>query len=69
MHRSLTAWAQDKLRDQFLYTYRPRPDEDKRLKKRLSRELRRVSRLDTCGKGEFVREVSGVVVENSSDGV
>lgn len=34
-HRSLTAWAQDRLRDQFLYTYRPRKDEHERLKKRL----------------------------------
>ena len=35
IHRSLTAWAQDKLRDQFLYTYQPRPDEHERLKTRL----------------------------------
>ena len=34
VHRSLTAWAQDKLHDQFLYTYRPRVDEYERLKKR-----------------------------------
>lgn len=34
VHRSLTAWAQDRLRDQFLYTYRPRPDEYERLKLR-----------------------------------
>lgn len=34
VHRSLTAWAQDRLRDQFLYTYRRRPDEHARLKMR-----------------------------------
>jgi hypothetical protein len=34
VHRSLTAWAQDKLRDQFLYTYRRRPDEHERLQTR-----------------------------------
>ena len=35
VHRSLTAWAQDRLRDQLLYTYRPRPDEHERLKRRV----------------------------------
>ena len=34
VHRSLTAWAQERLRDQFLYTYKPRPDEHDRLKMR-----------------------------------
>ncbi|KWU45290.1 hypothetical protein RHOSPDRAFT_33236 [Rhodotorula sp. JG-1b] len=34
VHRSLTAWAQERLRDQFLYTYIPRPDEHDRLKMR-----------------------------------
>ena len=34
VHRSLTAWAQDRLRDQLLYTYRRRPDEYERLKAR-----------------------------------
>ena len=34
VHRSFTAWAQDRLRDQFLYTYRARPDEHARLKSR-----------------------------------
>ena len=34
VHRSVTAWAQERLHDQFLYTYRPRPDEHERLKKR-----------------------------------
>lgn len=35
MHRSLTAWAQDRLHDQFLYTYRGRSDEYDRLETRL----------------------------------
>lgn len=35
VHRSLTAWAQDRLHDQFLHTYQPRPDEYERLKTRL----------------------------------
>ncbi|KAG0660227.1 hypothetical protein C6P46_004681 [Rhodotorula mucilaginosa] len=35
VHRSLTAWARDRLHDQFLYTYQPRPDEHERLKRRL----------------------------------
>ena len=34
VHRSFTAWAQERLRDQFLYTYKPRPDEHDRLKAR-----------------------------------
>jgi hypothetical protein len=34
VYRSFTAWAQDKLHDQFLYTYQPRPDEHARLKTR-----------------------------------
>ena len=34
VHRSLTAWAQVKLRDQLLYTYRSRRDEHKRLQTR-----------------------------------
>lgn len=34
VHRSLTAWAQGRLHDQFLYTYQPRPYEHERLKKR-----------------------------------
>ena len=34
VHRSFTAWAQERLRDQFLYTYQPRPDEHERLKAR-----------------------------------
>jgi hypothetical protein len=48
VHRSFTAWAQDRLYDQFLYTYRARPDEHKRLKKRFEagfgrdRQLRRL---------------------------
>ena len=35
VHRSFTAWAQDRLRDQFLYTYRPHDDEYARLGRRL----------------------------------
>ena len=35
VHRSLTAWARDRLHDQFLYTYQPRPDEHERLKRQL----------------------------------
>jgi hypothetical protein len=35
VHRSLTAWAQERLHDQFLYTYRSQPDEHERLKARL----------------------------------
>ena len=35
VHRSLTPWAQERLHDQFLYTYQPRPDEHERLKTRL----------------------------------
>ena len=48
VHRSFTAWAQDRLRDQFLYTYRRRPDEHARLKQRFEagfgrdRSLRRL---------------------------
>jgi hypothetical protein len=48
MHRSLTAWAQERLRDQFLYTYHTRPDEHERLEKRFeagfghNRPLRRL---------------------------
>lgn len=38
VHRSLTAWAQDKLRDQFLYTYRPREDEYERLEAGFGRD-------------------------------
>ena len=34
VHRSLTAWAQERLHDQFLYTYHRRADEHERLKKR-----------------------------------
>jgi hypothetical protein len=34
VHRSFTAWAQERLHDQFLYTYRPRPDEYECLKLR-----------------------------------
>ena len=34
VHRSITAWAQDRLRDQFLYTYYRRLDEYERLKAR-----------------------------------
>ena len=34
VHRSFTAWAQERLLDQFLYTYQPRPDEHARLKTR-----------------------------------
>ncbi|GAA5954001.1 hypothetical protein JCM8115_003280 [Rhodotorula mucilaginosa] len=34
VHRSLTAWAQERLHDQFLYTYRRRSDEHERLKAR-----------------------------------
>ena len=34
VHRSITAWAQDRLRDQFLYTYKLRSDEHERLKAR-----------------------------------
>ena len=45
VHRSLTAWAQDRLRDQFLYTYRPRRDEYKRLKERLEAGFGRDRRL------------------------
>ena len=36
VHRSFTAWAQDRLRDQFLYTYRPRNGEYARLERRLT---------------------------------
>ena len=36
VHRSLTAWAQERLHDQFLYTYRPRADEYARLESRLA---------------------------------
>ena len=36
VHRSLTAWAQNRLQDQFLYTYRPREDEYARLERRLT---------------------------------
>ena len=36
VHRSLTAWAQNRLHDQFLYTYRPREDECARLERRLT---------------------------------
>ena len=36
VHRSFTAWAQDRLHDQFLYTYRPRKDEYARLKRHLA---------------------------------
>ena len=35
VHRSFTTWAQERLHDQFLYTYQPRPDEHARLKTRL----------------------------------
>lgn len=35
VHRSLTAWAQERLQDQFLYTYRARHDEHERLKKQV----------------------------------
>ncbi|KWU45239.1 hypothetical protein RHOSPDRAFT_33184 [Rhodotorula sp. JG-1b] len=35
VHRSLTPWAQERLHDQFLYTYQARPNEHKRLKTRL----------------------------------
>lgn len=34
VHRSFTAWAQERLHDQFLYTYHPQPDEHERLKTR-----------------------------------
>ena len=34
-HRFFTAWAQERLHDQFLYTYRPRSNEHERLKMRL----------------------------------
>ena len=36
VHRSLTAWAQERLRDQFLYTYHRRSDEHERLKARFA---------------------------------
>ena len=35
VHRSLTAWAQERLHYQFLYTYRRRSDEYERLETRL----------------------------------
>lgn len=35
VHRTLTAWAQERLHDQLLYTCQPRPDEHERLKTRL----------------------------------
>lgn len=45
VHRSLMAWAQDKLRDQLLYTYRLREDEYERLKQRLEAGFGRDRRL------------------------
>lgn len=54
VHRSLTAWAQERLHDQFLYTYHQRADEHERLKKRFeagfgaNRQLRRLY-LDLTG--------------------
>ena len=35
LHRSFTVWAQERLHDQFLYTYRPREGEYARLERRL----------------------------------
>ena len=61
VHRSFTAWAQDRLRDQFLYTYRPRPDEHERLKRRFEagyghdRPLRRLY-LDLTRLPKDIRE-------------
>ena len=48
VHRSLTAWAQERPHDQFLYTYRSQADEHERLKARFEagfsrdRSLRRL---------------------------
>lgn len=36
VHRFFTAWAQERLHDQILYTYQPRPDEYVRLERRLT---------------------------------
>ena len=41
VHRSLTAWAQERLHDQFLYTYRPRDNGFAPLKTRLEAGLGR----------------------------
>lgn len=62
VHRSLTQWAQERLHDQFLYTYQARPDEHERLKTRLEagfgrdRPLRRLY-LDLTRLPEDPREL------------
>jgi hypothetical protein len=53
VHRSFTAWAQERLHDQFLYTYRPRPDEYECLKLRFEAGFGRNEREKRTSEGRF----------------